>query len=234
MKSFRMVMTILLVCMLCLTGCTTAATEDHLSDEQGDSGKQENSDVQGNTEESVPVDFNELLDEQGYYAEVSFLSEDYGKISTLQFAGAGEIVEETEEYYLVKMSVYQPLKVPAEIQEGEKISLVINAKTGEEQGWTCIANKDGFVEFESKGNPNYYGLGEPDEFGMVPFYVDSHDAICCYLDDYEVPVLKTAQEEIVIAEDSHDVTAEILEHGVWTHVAFDDNGYVTRLFFAGD
>lgn len=235
-KNYGILLAVLLICALSFIGCSSVSQVGGVDDSNVtvQDGKTDDSKGADDAGYIAKEQFKEFLDEHGYRAEVFFETEESAIISMLLFAGTGEILEETEDYYVVKMAAYEQLKIPMDLQEGDKISLVINAVTGEEQGWTCVTNEEGFPELESKGNPSYYGGGEPDENGLIPLYVDSEDAVCCYLGDCEVVVLKTAKDEILVAEEAREVTPEILENGYWTHVAFDENGYAAHLYFAGD
>ncbi|MCI8661308.1 MAG: YARHG domain-containing protein [Lachnospiraceae bacterium] len=165
----------------------------------------------------------EIIDRYGYENGYSVLS----------FHIKENSLEDCGEYYQVDATYQQRIEAPADLQEGEQITLTFNELTGETR--TLIFRKNHFYPLDST---NYY-----DGFYYYPssdgksfiLYHDSEDRMDKPVFEGKLCIRKDATEEVDIIRQIQPVTKELLNRESWYNgVYFDQKGYVTRLVYYGD
>lgn len=178
----------------------------------------------------------EILNKYGYSEndEAEYFSGVEGS-SKLLFSTSDSRVEDMGDYYLVDAKFLEQIKVPADIKAGERITVVVNELTGEEETWTCTENGEYGPTFGTVDYPDlYYTGGRPDEDGMLPVYQASADAVCKLVYEGELAIMKNAREEIAISQVEYLVNKEVLRNGYWNCVYFNEKGYAYKLVYYGD
>ncbi|MEE1086117.1 MAG: zinc-ribbon domain-containing protein [Schaedlerella sp.] len=178
----------------------------------------------------------EILEEYGFYgADEDTNFEGMTGASRLKVSCNEDTLKDMGDYYIVDASFYKQITVPANIQKGEKITLILNEITGEKETIICTENDEYGLSFGTAEYPDmYYTSGQADENGMLKLFTASYDAISTLIYEGELAIMKTATEEIAISNETGLFNPDTTYGMGWNCIYFNEKGYATRLVNYGD
>ena len=165
----------------------------------------------------------EIIDRYGYENGYSVLSF-HIKEGTLKDCG---------EYYQVDATYQQGIEAPADLKEGDQVTLTFDELTGETR--TLIFRDNHFCPLDSDSYYDGFYYHPSSNGKSVVLYHDSDDRMDKPVYEGKLYIRKDATDEVDIVRQVQPITKEILGRENWYNgVYFDQKGYVTRLVYYGD
>lgn len=153
--------------------------------------------------------------------------------SVLSFHIIEGTVKDCGEYYQVDATYQQGIEAPADLKEGDQITLTFNELTGETR--TLVFRENHFCPLDSDNSYDGFYYYPSSNGKSVVLYHDSDDRMDKPVYEGKLYVRKDATDEVDIMRQVRPVTKEILSRENWYNgVYFDQKGYVTRLVYYGD
>ena len=163
-----------------------------------------------------------VVDAYGYASDGS---------SNLSFEIVPGSAQSGDGYFTVDAVYSEPVTVPAGLEDGDTVEVVMNKITGET--WHLTMTDGTLIPEEDPGREFYYY----DNGGStVTLYEDSDDRVDRPVYEGTLQIRNDATDEVSVEGSVDSVSSSDLDaNGGWyNEVHFDDNGYVTRLVFVGD